>query len=131
MGHANFHNPLTLDPDGRTIDAWGPNEWEPGDTWMEISAVTITQGDAVAWSEGTTAVDTTNENWWLKTKSERPLRTGRATAEAIAIIHSEDGDVVRYPWSERIWLEEAPEAPARASGSREGAYAGPQDSART
>ena len=125
MPRANFHNPLTLDPDGRTIDAWGPNEWEPGDAWMEVSAVMITQGDAVAWSEGTTAVDTTNENWWLKTKSERPLRRGHATAEAIAIVHSEDGDVIRYPWSERIWLEDAPEGAERASGSREEAYATP------
>jgi hypothetical protein len=125
MAHAKFHNPLTLEPDGRTVDAWGPNEWEPGDTWMEVSAVTITQGDAVAWSEGTTAVDTTHDNWSLTTKSERPLRTGHATAEAVAIVHSVDGDVVRYPWSVRVWLEEAPEAGERPSGSREKSYGTP------
>jgi hypothetical protein len=123
MGHANFHNPLTLDPDGLTVDAWGPNDWEPGDAWMEVSAVTITQGDVVAWSEGTKNVDITEENWWLKATSDRPLRTGHATAEAIAIIHSQDGDVVRYPWSERVWLEEAPEAPERETRSRKKDYA--------
>jgi hypothetical protein len=122
MGHANFHNPLQIKSNGRKVDAWGPNEWEPGDTWMEISAVTITQGDAVASSTGTTIVDTASNDWWLEAKSDKPLRTGHAIAEAIAIIHSEDGDVVRYPWTERVWLEQPRGGRTRAKPTRKRAY---------
>jgi hypothetical protein len=120
--HANFHSPLKIQPDGRMIDAWGPNGWSPDYVSIEVFAVVIAQGNVLAHSTRSTQVDAPEEDWWLDAVADGELKPGRALAAAMAIYRREDGTAYLYPWTEEVDLVEAEAAAGAAKQAREAAY---------
>jgi hypothetical protein len=95
----NFDQDLKLKNNQRTVAAGGPCNWEDGDDWAEIRDATITQGDVVGLSKGSTTVrNGTATTWWLDVRSSSQFAPGPAQPYAVAVVHTTSGETYQYSW---------------------------------
>jgi Dyp-type peroxidase family len=103
--NSQFYDELLLKIDGQTIAACGPCNWQDGDAWAEVKDVTVTQGNVVASSDGSTTVQRdSDQGWSLDVSSSGQLTPGPAVARAIVFVRRRDGTTYEYPWSDDVQL---------------------------
>jgi hypothetical protein len=99
---SRFNSPLQVV--GDAVDAGGPLEWDPGETWAVVM-VTITQKDDKIAGTAKSRFGSGQPQWTLSVNPEtqKKFKNGPATASGMVCAYGDTVSVIQ--WEEQIDLQ--------------------------